>query len=202
MKLRLALLVILTSVFVYTQAQKVQYGVTGALNFSAVSGNGLSAKSQTGYNLGGYAEISLNKTFSLQPEVLFNMMSVSRSDDFTTFYINNSQENARTSFNLGYLSIPILINYKLSPKFTINVGPQYNILVYSNENLMYDRQAFKNSDFGIRGGVQFAPSTSFNLFASYYSGIANINNIDTRYKWTNMQAQIGVHVALFNAKKI
>lgn len=200
MKLRLALLVILSSFYVYSQAQKIQYGVTGAISSSYVSGNGMSAKSQTGIAGGAYAMIPLTKKFSLQPEVSYNFMKVSRSDNFTTYYVNDSQQDSKVSFNLAYISIPILINYKISPKFTISAGPQYNILVYSNENLMFDKQAFKNSDFGIRGGIQFAPSTTFNLFASYYSGINNVNNIDTRYAWTNKQAQVGVHVAVFTSK--
>lgn len=203
MKLRLALLIIFSSVYFISQAQ-IQVGVTGALNFSDVSGNGMSSKFKTGVDIGGYAILPIYKKFSIQPEVLFNSMNVSKGNDFQTFYVNNSNGNANVNFNLAYLSIPILINYKISPKFTINAGPQYSILIGSNENLMYNQQAFKNSDFGIRGGVQFYPSSTFDVFASYYGGLTNVDNIritDGMAVWKNQQVRIGVHVAVFTAKK-
>ncbi len=200
MKFKLILVVIFTAIAGIGQAQKLQFGLTGALTFNNLSGTGMSDKVQSGIDAGGYALIPVSKKFSIQPEVLYNYFSVSRADNFTEFYVNNSRADSRTSFNLAYLSIPILINYAISPKFIINAGPQYNILISSNENLMYDIQAIKNNDFGIRGGVQFNPSTTFNVFASYYSGLNNVNNIDTRYQWKNRQFKIGVNVAIFTTK--
>ena len=200
MKFKLILLGILTTAYGFCQAQKVQYGLTGALTFNTISGTGMSDKAQSGVDIGGYALIPLNEKFSIQPEVLYNYLSVNRADNFTEFYVNNSRADSKTSFNLAYLSIPILINYKISPKFIIDAGPQYNILISSNENLMYNVQAFKNSDFGVRAGVQFNPSTTLNLFASYYTGLSNVNNIDTRYQWKNRQFQVGLNVAVFTGK--
>lgn len=200
MKFKLILVVIFTTVYGFCQAQKVQLGLTGALTFNNISGNGMSDKVQSGINAGGYALIPVSKKFSIQPEVLYNYLTASRGDNFTEFYVNNSRADSKTSFNTAYLSIPVLINYTISPKFIVNAGPQYNILISSNENLMYDKQAFKNNDFGVRAGVQFNPSATFNIFASYYTGLSNVNNIDTRYQWKNRQFQIGVNVAIFTLK--
>ncbi len=211
MKLRITFLVIFSAAYFFSQAQlqtktqtkepaqKVQLGLTGGLTFNNVSGNGMSAKFKSSVYGGGYALLPVTSKLSIQPEVLYNSMSVSRSN-FTTFYVDNSRLDSKENFTVAYLSIPLLINYKLSPKFTINAGPQYNILVSSDENLMYNKQAFKNNDFGIRGGLQYAASPSIGFFGSYYNGISNVNNIDDRYKWINKQVQIGINVALFSAK--
>jgi len=204
MKLRLGLLIIFSSVYFISQAQ-IQLGVTGALNFSDVSGNGMSAKDRAGVDIGGYAVLPVYKNFSVQPEILFNAANGSKGNDFTTYFVNNTNPNANTNFNRSYLSIPILINYKISPKFTINAGPQFSLLIGSNENLMAGgQQAFKNNDFGIRGGVQFYPFTTFDIFASYYGGLTNVNNIrmsDGMADWKNKQFFIGVHVVVFTPKK-
>ena len=211
MKLRMALLVIFSSTYFFSQAQlqtkaqtkesaqKIQLGLTGALTFNNVSGNGMSAKFKSSVYGGGYALLPVTSKLSIQPEVLYNSMSVARSN-FTTFYVDNSRPDSKENFNVAYVSIPILINYKLLPKLTINAGPQYNILISSDENLMYNKQAFKNHDFGIRGGLQYAASPNISFFGSYYNGLNNVNNIDDRYKWINKQVQIGINVALFNAK--
>ena len=197
MKKRLALLLLFFSFCYFLKAQKIQFGLTSALTFSNVSGNGMSSKSNSGIDVGGFATIPITETFSVQPEVLYNFMTVSRDDNFTTYYVDDSRPDSKASFKLSYVSIPVLINYQASKKIIVSAGPQYNILAYSNEDLMYDKQAFKNNDFGIRAGFKFAPSPTVNLFASYYYGLGNVNNIDTRYKWEIRQLQIGISVAIF-----
>jgi hypothetical protein len=198
MKLRLGLFIFCISIISVLQAQKVQYGVTTALNFGNISGKGMSSKYQTGFNAGAFAVISLNKKISLQPELLYSLSKISRSDNFTTYYVSGSRYNSNQSFNIAYLSVPVLVNYRFNKMITVNAGPQFNLLVYENENLMYSKDAIKKNDFGVKAGVQFTISSKFNLFASYYNGLANINNIDDRYKWSNRQFQIGTNISLFN----
>jgi hypothetical protein len=200
MKFKLALILIFSFGYSFLQAQKIQYGLTSAINISNVSGTGMSPKYMTGFEAGGFAKILLNKDFSLQPELVYNYMKAARSDNFSTYYVDNSRNDASLNFNLAYVSIPILLDYQVSAKLTLNAGAQYNVLVYSNENLVYNKQAFKNSDWGVRGGIQFSPSSNFNLFASYYYGLGNINNIDNRYQWKSRQFNIGVNVILFKGK--
>ncbi len=182
-----------------TTAQKKQYGFTAALNVSNITGNGMAAKYQSGFEAGAFALLPVTKKLTLQPELLFNLLKVSRSNSFPTYYVDNNNPSSSVAFNLGYLSIPILLNYALSSKLSINAGPQYNLLVYSNEALLYNKQAFKNNDAGIRSGLQFHPSPTLNLFASYYYGITNINGIDTRYQWKSRQFQAGVNVTVFGS---
>jgi hypothetical protein len=181
-------------------AQKKQYGLTAALNVSNITGNGMAAKYQSGFEAGAFALLPVSKKLTLQPELVFNLLKVSRSNSFPTYYVDNNNPSSSAAFNLGYLSIPILLNYALSSKISINAGPQYNLLVYSNEALLYNKQAFKNNDAGIRAGLQFHPSPTLNLFASYYYGITNINGIDDRYQWKSRQFQVGFNVTVLGSK--
>lgn len=200
---RLLLLTVFSTLCLLSSAQKIQYGLTGALNLSNVSGAGMSTRYQTGFEAGVFAAISVYNNLGIQPELLYNFLKASRTDDFSTYYVDQSRLSSIPTFNLAYFSIPVLVTYRLSQKLRVNAGPQYNILVYSNENLLYYKRALKNNDFGIRGGAQFAPSPAFNLFVSYYYGIANINAInngDNDYTWRNRKVQIGVNVAVFTGK--
>ncbi len=201
MKLKSAFLVCFIAFFYTAVAQDVQFGVTAALTFNNLSGNGMSSKSQAGFEGGGFATIPLTRDFSLQPEIVYNISKVNRSDDFSVYYVDDSRPDSRSSFNVGYITIPLLINYHASPKVTINAGPQFGILTYSNEDLLYNKQAIKNTDFGIRGGFQFNVTPTFNLFASYYYGLQDVNNIDNRYAWKSRQFQLGVNIPLFSPKK-
>ena len=201
MKFRLPLLIIGISLYSSTQAQKVQYGFTTALNLSSVSGTGMSSKLQPGFEAGVFAAIKLTNKISIQPELLYNLSKLSRTDNFTTYYVTGSRYASNKSFNIAYLSIPVLINYRINKTLTINAGPQYNLLVYENENLMYNKDAIKKNDMGLRAGVQFTITPKFNLLASYYNGFANTNAIDERYTWKNRQLQIGTSISLFNSGK-
>lgn len=200
MKLRGFMLFALLAAYFMGNAQKKEYGISAAINLSNIDGTGMAAKSQTGFEAGAFAIVPLTKKVSLQPEVLFNLLQVSRSSNFSTYYVDGNNPASAVAFNLGYVSVPILVNYALSDKITVNAGPQFNLKVYTNEQLMYSVKSFKSSDGGIRAGIQFHPSNTFNLFASYYYGLANINAIDNRYQWKNRQFQIGFNVAVFTAK--
>ncbi|MDB5277716.1 MAG: hypothetical protein JWR61_2671 [Ferruginibacter sp.] len=200
MNLRGCLVLTFTAIYFTATAQKKQYGLTASLNVSNVTGNGMAAKYQSGFEAGAFALIPVAKKLTLQPELLFNLLKVSRSNSFPVYYVDNNNPSSSRDFNLAYLSIPILLNYPLSAKITINAGPQYNLLVYSNEALLYNKKAFKNNDAGVRAGMQFHPSPDVSLFASYYYGITNINDIDNRYQWKNRQFQVGVNVAVFGVK--
>jgi hypothetical protein len=197
---KLPVLLFLIAACITVTAQKKDYGITLAINQSNVAGNGMAAKYQTGFEGGAFATLHMTKKISLQPEVLFNLLKINRSNSFSTYYVDGNNSAAATAFNLAYLSVPVLVNYTLSDKITVNAGPQFNVLVYSNENLMYNTKAFKKTDAGIRAGLQFHPSPAVGLFASYYYGIQNINAIDDRYQWKNRQFQIGVNVAIFTGK--
>jgi hypothetical protein len=179
------------------KAQKKQYGLIAAINVSNIAGNGMATKYQSGFEAGVFALVPVAKKLTLQPEILFNLLKVSRSNSFPVYYVDNNNPSSSASFNVAYLSIPILLNYPLSAKITVSAGPQYNLLVYSNEALLYNKQAFKNNDAGVRAGLQFHPSPDLNLFASYYYGFTNINDIDSRYHWKSRQFQVGVNVAIF-----
>ena len=103
----------------------------------------------------------------------------------------------QSSVKLSYLSIPILLNYKLIGNFlTLQAGPQVGILMDQNKNLLQNGgKAFSDGDFSLVGGVQLKLS-SLRLSGRYVVGLNNINEIDNQDRWKNQGFQFSVGVAL------
>jgi hypothetical protein len=85
-----------------------------------------------------------------------------------------------------------LLEYKLSKVFALQAGPQFGILLNSNNNLVQNGQnAFKQGDISLAGGVQLK-ILGMNIFGRYITGLYNINNINNQDSWKNQTIQLGI----------
>ena len=148
-----------------------------------------------GYHTGAFAQIKLGKRLELQPEVVFNQVNTDTSSQFSQLYKVNS--STISNIKLSYLSIPLILNYKLSKGFSIQAGPQYGILLDQHKDLLQNgRSAFKDGDFSLLAGMQIK-FASFRIYGRYVVGLNNINDIDNNDKWKNQSMQLGVGFAIF-----
>lgn len=171
-------------------------GVKGGANINKIDGSSFKEKFSYGYHVGGFAEIGIGKKFGIQPEVLFNQYSTTVTSDFDHVYedvFNSDQSKVK----LNYLSIPLLLNYKLLGNFmTIQAGPQFSILMDQEKNLLQNGgKAFSDGDFSMVGGVQLKLS-ALRISGRYVVGLNNINDIDNRDKWKNQGFQLSLGLAL------
>ena len=194
MKTKLLTLVI--SVFAFSAASaQFHLGIKGGANMSKITGKSFSEEYEFGYHLGGFAEIGLGSKFSLQPEVLFNQTNQYTSSEFDDLY-QNVLSSEISNIKLNYLSVPVLLNYKASNIVSLQLGPQFGILMDQNKNLLENGQeAFKNGDFSMLGGLQFKLS-SFRIYGRYALGLTNLNDIDNKDKWKSQGFQIGIGLAI------
>jgi hypothetical protein len=181
-----------------SQVLKAQFhiGIKAGTNISKVDGQSFSDQFRYGYHVGGFAEIGLGNKFGIQPEVLFNQVSSALDSNYKNIYkdyFNSGQSRVR----LGYLSIPILLNYKLIGNFlTLQAGPQVGILIDKNKELVQNGvNAFKNGDFSMVGGVQIKLS-AIRLSGRYVIGLRDISDIDNRDRWRNQGLQFSLGLAL------
>lgn len=192
------LLVMAVTVVTAAGAQKINVGLKAGLNLSANEGNGMNSSLQQGIDAGAFAEINFSKKWGIQPEVYFSQRNTRRADNFTTYYITEGRSSSDEAVKLSYISVPVLLNYKISSVFSIQAGPQINFLVFEDNNLLKtDRDAFKKSDLGIAGGLTLTLE-KFRIYGRYTVGMANVNNIDERYEWKTRQLQMGVAFSLFS----
>jgi hypothetical protein len=191
-------LVLLMAGLCFAQAGFAQFhvGIKGGVNLSKVEGQSFKQGFNTGYHLGGFAEIGLGKKLSLQPEVLFNQYQTRYDTSFRQVYSSAFGDASSGNVKLNYLSIPILVNYKLGSLFSLQAGPQFGVLINKDENLLQNGQnAFKNGDFAMLGGAQLSLS-KLRFTGRYAVGLSNISDVTNSGKWKSQAIQLSVGFAL------
>jgi len=180
------------------QAQDKTYGyglgIKVGTNINKISGLSFKDQFTYGYSAGAFADIKLNKNWSLQPEVLFNQVTADTSSQFRDLYDLSGDKISKIKLN--YLSIPVLLNYHVSKGIALQAGPQFGVLMNQNKNLLDNgKDAFKTGDFSLLGGIQIKFS-SIRLYGRYAIGLNNLNDIDNKDKWKNQSIQLGIGLTL------
>ncbi len=183
--------------FMASTALNAQFdlGVKAGVNITKIDGRSFQDEFKYGYHLGGFAAIGLGKKFGIQPEVLYNQNSIRVDSSFTNTV--SIFQNGLTNIKLNYISIPILLNYKLVGKFiTLQVGPQFGILVDQSRSLLQNGgDAFRKGDFSMLGGVQIKLGP-LRVNGRYVVGLNNISDISDDNKWKSQGFQVSAGLAL------
>lgn len=173
------------------------FGAKAGANITKIDGKSFKDEFRYGYHLGGFMEVRLNNKFVLQPEVLFNQYSSTLDSNFKNIYQGVFNASAQSKVKLNYLSIPILLNYKLIGNLlSLQAGPQFSVLMSKNKTLLQNGgEAFKNGDFSMLGGVQ-VKFGAIRINGRYAIGLSNINDIDEQDKWKSQGFQASIGIAL------
>jgi Outer membrane protein beta-barrel domain len=173
-------------------SQGLKIGVKAGASMNKISGKSFKQQFTFGYQLGGFVTIKLSDKFALQPEVLFGQVNVDTSASFSSIY----QFNNVSKIQLKYISIPVLLNYKLTPGITLQAGPQFGIVSDRNKTLLKNgAEAFKKGDFSMLGGLELK-LLNFRIYGRYAVGLNNLDNIGDKDKWKSQSVQFGVGITL------
>ena len=180
-----------------SQAAMAQFhlGVKAGTNITKVDGKSFKDEFRYGYHLGGFAEIRMGKKLVLQPEVLWNQYATRVDSNFSHVYQDVFDGNSNVKLN--YLSIPILVNYKLIGNFiSLQAGPQFGVLIDQNKTLLQNGgNAFKQGDFSMLAGV-LVRMGPIRVNGRYAIGLNNISDIPDDNKWKSQGFQLSVGLAL------
>lgn len=95
----------LSTMFVNAQ---VTFGVKGGVNFATLGGDDADElegkKSNTGFYLGGTVNVPISSNFAFQPELIY---SANQGMEFR-------ESPLELNYNLGYLNIPLMLQYRNS----------------------------------------------------------------------------------------
>lgn len=172
-----------------TNAQGFRAGIKLGANGTKIDGQSFEEGYKLSYQAGVFFEADFNKKFGIQPEVLFGQTS---SRTVTGIGAAATNLNSSQDVNLNYLSIPILLRYNVGKIVSLNLGPQYSILLNKDNTLLQNgQQAFKSGDFAMVGGVQLN-FTVLRIYGRYNIGLSNINDIDNKEQWKSQQLQLGI----------
>ncbi len=193
MKLYLSLALAAILIGGTVSAQHVNIGIKGGLNLYTINNsNGVKYDTKPDFNIGLLGHIHLAKDLAFQPEIVYSGQGAKFGSGTT-----------ETKVNLGYINVPLLIQYMFDNGFRLQAGPQVGFLVNAKSKTNNVSTDIKNDvkpvDFALGAGVGYVhPATGFGVDARYNFGLSNINEVST-VKSLNRGAQIGVFY-LFNHK--
>jgi Outer membrane protein beta-barrel domain len=172
-------------------------GAKVGANVTKVDGKSFKDEFRYGYHVGGFVEVRMGNKFVLQPEVLFNQYNTTIDSSFKNIYENAVSSSDQRKVKLNYLSVPILLNYKLIGSFlSLQAGPQFSVLMNNSKTLLQNGgEAFKNGDFSMLAGVQ-VKIAALRINGRYAVGLNNLNDIDNQDKWKSQGFQVSVGLAL------
>ncbi len=192
MKKQIMLMAAVLTLAITAQAQGFRAGIKAGANLTKVTGKSFEEEFDLSYQAGIFTEIDFNKKWGIQPEFLWSQASTKRTSGFNTIYNNILNPAADQNIKLNYLSIPVLVRYNLGKLVSLNVGPQFGILIDQDKNLLQNgEKAFKEGDFSMLAGLQLNLKT-LRIYGRYNIGLTNINDIDNQEKWKNQQLQVGL----------
>lgn len=96
------------------------------------------------------------------------------------FYMQRKGADMSKSFNytIDYLSLPVLLNYSVSPRFSFFAGPQFDLSIRANaqagginSTITHD---VEERSIGITGGIEVELIKSFFISLRYIHGLNNI----------------------------
>lgn len=158
------------------KSQSAHFGVKAGMNASSLDYEGNSdMQSKIGFNAGLLAHIHTgNEFWAFQPEVYYSSEGA------------KSKSNSNESINLGYINVPVLIQYMFNNGFRLQAGPQVGFLMSAkskvNDNSTDIKSSMQSAVFSIPAGIGYLTSTGLGFDARYDFGISNINKSTGRAK--------------------
>lgn len=176
----------------FVNAQSTKFGVKAGANmyqFGGSDGSDLeSQKMKIGFNLGGFANIALSEQFSVQPELLFSNQGTMQKEG-----------DAKVTWNLNYINIPVMAQYNNASGFYAETGPEIGFLMSAKAKYDIDgdsesediKDSFKGFNFSWGIGAGYKLSSGFGVGARYVLGLSNIID-EGDAKVTNNGFHVGV----------
>lgn len=174
MKKSILILLLLTA-----GAVNAQFGIKGGANFSNVDGEigNMELDTKISYHIGAFYEISLNSSFSFQPEAIFSVQGA-----------DVDSNHALDEIDLKYLNIPMLLKVYLTPSVSIEAGPQFSYLI--DDNLKNVKT--EDFDFALAGGISVYLTNTLFIQGRYVHGLSEFSK-DAEVKNKNIQLSLGLH---------
>lgn len=186
MKKILVLAVLTVLGFTNANAQKINFGIKGGLNFANINGDNTSKfETVAAFNFGLMSEIPISQKFSFQPEIMFSGQGYS-------FEGSNGNIVA-----LNYLNVPLMGKYYVVKGLSLEAGPQLGFLLSAKNESTNVKDSFKTFDFGVNFGLGYKLNSGLNFGARYNLGLTNINDLDNSVKNKNGVIQVSIGYFFF-----
>ena len=148
-----------------TKAQKVHFGLKAGMNASSLT-NSSPSQTKIGFNAGVLAHIHTNnKSWGIQPELTYSVEGAKGG-------------SPTTNLNLGYLNVPVLVQYLFDNGFRLEAGPQIGFLMSaktkSGSTSTDFKSSFNNTNISIPVGVGYLTTYGLGFDARYNFGLSDV----------------------------
>lgn len=143
------------------------FGVKAGLNAYGLGGESNLTSTKLAYHGGGYADIKLNESFSLKPEVLYSVQGVGMKED------------SLSEYTLTYINVPVQLKFKLVDGFSFVTGPQFGLLIGKNipkeeEDLLFGGDGVESQDISVVYGFEYEFDFGLNAGVRYQLGLSPV----------------------------
>jgi len=182
----------------FVNAQERNFGVLGGLNYANIRGDraeSINSSWRLAYHFGIFSNFSLSDKIALEPRILFSSKGYDDEIDFDQlgFAESNgstiSQNRVNYTSRNNYLSIPVLLKYKIIDKISLDLGPEIAFLLYSKDVITkVDREGFYAKgdvpdegsgdfflDYGAMAGVIYYFTDDASIQLNYFHGLSNLH---------------------------
>lgn len=154
---------------------------------------------KAGITAGAFANIKLDRHFSLQPELLIS--SEGSLQDGVIGSGNNFVNVFKTS--LLYLQVPVMLQYNTGGGFYLEAGPQVGFLLNSELENKFPgtgspatidlNDVTKSMAFGLGAGLGYNFRGGFGFGARYTAGLSNVYDGPANIELKGSNIYIGIH---------
>ena len=193
-------------------AQKTfSFGPKVGLDYTHFGGKNASHGGQLNYQAGLFMEYRFTDKFSVAPEIVFaaqggktdGLVFIPIGADWTNY---TTYADADNIYYMNYINIPVMLKYYVTPKLSIDFGPQIGFNVYhkcttKSPGIDYkktiDLKDAKKVDFALGLGVTYNITENVFIQARYTMGLTDVfkfnkeNAFPIHTKNGNAQISIG-----------
>lgn len=190
----------LSAIAIFGALNAQKYGVKAGMNLSSISNSSdmanaiseiagvqVDSKMKVGFHAGFFMNSAITEKFSIQPELIYNSKGVK----FTAV-------GQDLNWNIDYLSVPVMFQYNATPQFSLEAGPEINLLLSTKlkaSGVSEDMKEGTNGfDLGLGVGATFNFSPKIGANIRYVGGLTDIikdNTSNTKFKNNTFQFGLG-----------
>jgi hypothetical protein len=176
----------------------IDLGLKVGANFAQLRGDSWDNSYKANFLAGVFTGLRFKK-FGVQVEGFFSQTKYTTLGkdfykDYPSVKFKQPVDSTKSgNFSVGYINIPILLQYKVLPMLWVQAGPQYSGIVSVNDadELVQDSKAlFKNGDFCGVVGIEAKLPVKLVIGARYVFGLSSINNTSTSGAWQQNTIQL------------
>jgi hypothetical protein len=170
-------------------AQRLTAGLKAGANITNFTGGSFSnvdKKALVGFHAGGFLGIGLGG-ITLQPEILVSTAGA-------------KFDNADSSFKLTYLSVPVMVKYRMLLGLYFEIGPQFSFKLDENVGEETINDFAKDLDLSGAIGVGIETKKGLGVGVRYLAGLSKVGDfeasdvLDPDFK--NSILQVGISIPL------